>query len=46
MGQAGVQFERYCREQLSGVRDVIVADYAERFAGYVTVVWESTYPVW
>lgn len=33
----------YLREQEAGERDVIVAEVAGEFAGYVTIVWESDY---
>lgn len=38
------QFERYLVEQQAGTRDVIVAEWGGTFAGYVTVVWGSSYP--
>lgn len=34
----------YYAEQTAGVRDVIVALYGDRFAGYGTVVWMPDYP--
>jgi 8-oxo-dGTP pyrophosphatase MutT (NUDIX family) len=33
----------YLREQEAGTRDVLVAEVAGHFAGYVTIVWESDY---
>jgi GNAT superfamily N-acetyltransferase len=38
------QYERYLAEQASHVRDVYVALIAEKFAGYLTIAWSSTYP--
>jgi len=38
------QYMRYFEEQQAGKRDVRVAWYEQEFAGYVTVVWDSTYP--
>ena len=38
------QYEGYFREQTEGKRLVLVAEFEGRFAGYVTVVWESHYP--
>lgn len=38
------QYERYLDEQTAGDRDVMVAFVAGEFAGYVTIVWASTYP--
>lgn len=37
------QYERYLAEQREGARDVLVATVGGRFAGYLTVVWESEY---
>ncbi|GAA3511084.1 GNAT family N-acetyltransferase [Actinocatenispora rupis] len=37
------QYERYLAEQARGVRDVLVATVGGRFAGYLTVWWESGY---
>jgi GNAT superfamily N-acetyltransferase len=37
------QYERYLREQEAGVRDVFVAFLDGSYAGYVTILWESTY---
>jgi GNAT superfamily N-acetyltransferase len=38
------QYERYLVEQDSGRRLVLVATLKGIFAGYVTIVWESSYP--
>ena len=38
------QYERYLSEQARGERLVLVAWEHERFAGYLTIVWESGYP--
>jgi len=38
------QYERYLLEQQSGTRTVLLAFFAEDFAGYVTVNWSPTYP--
>lgn len=37
------QYRDYLREQAAGARDVLVAEVAGHFAGYVTIVWESDY---
>ena len=37
------QYERYLRQQEVGVRNVYVAFVDERFAGYLTICWESSY---
>jgi GNAT superfamily N-acetyltransferase len=38
------QYKRYLTEQADGIRVVLVAESEGAFAGYVTVVWDSTYP--
>lgn len=38
------QFEQYAREQDKGERIILVAEYLNQFAGYVTIKWQSTYP--
>jgi len=38
------QYEAYLREGAGGKRVVLVAESGGRFAGYVTIVWESGYP--
>ncbi|MEP6894736.1 MAG: GNAT family N-acetyltransferase [Chloroflexota bacterium] len=40
----GTQYERYLAEQNSNLRDVCVALVDEKFAGYLTIAWASTYP--
>lgn len=37
------QYERYLSQQEMGVRNVHVAFVEERFAGYLTICWESSY---
>lgn len=37
------QYERYLAQQELGVRDVYVAFVNGRFAGYLTICWESSY---
>jgi ribosomal protein S18 acetylase RimI-like enzyme len=37
------QYERYAEEMARGERDVLIARFAERFAGYVTIRWTSEY---
>ena len=37
------QYERYLREQADGARDVAVAFVEDRFAGYLTICWSSSY---
>lgn len=39
------QYMRYLHEQASGSRMTLVAEWGERVAGYVTIVWESQDPV-
>jgi GNAT superfamily N-acetyltransferase len=38
------QYQKYWWESLLGRRTVLVAEYDQDFAGYVTIVWESDYP--
>ncbi len=38
------QYQRYLMEQAGGTRICFVAKIDNRFAGYVTVNWASTYP--
>lgn len=38
------QYAAYLREQEAGARDVLVAEVDGEFAGYLTIVWASTYP--
>jgi GNAT superfamily N-acetyltransferase len=38
------QYERYLAEQQRGARLVLVASVDGRFAGYLTIVWQSGYP--
>lgn len=38
------QFERYVKEHVAGQRVAIVAEVGDEPAGYVTVVWRSSYP--
>jgi ribosomal protein S18 acetylase RimI-like enzyme len=38
------QYLVYHQESLQGKRTVLVAEESGRFAGYVTIVWESGYP--
>ncbi len=38
------QYKSYLTEQDSGQRLVLVATIEELFAGYVTIVWDSSYP--
>jgi GNAT superfamily N-acetyltransferase len=37
-------YERYLLEQERGKRVVLLAFYDNRFAGYVTVIWQPEYP--
>ncbi|HYN89988.1 MAG TPA: GNAT family N-acetyltransferase [Ardenticatenaceae bacterium] len=37
------QYRRYLEEQAAGKREVLVALVAGAFAGYLTIVWESSY---
>jgi GNAT superfamily N-acetyltransferase len=43
-GKDEAQYRRYLSEQSRGDRDVFVADFEGRFAGYITVVWNASYP--
>jgi ribosomal protein S18 acetylase RimI-like enzyme len=38
------QYENYFEEQEKGKRVVIIAEYCKKFAGYVTIKWDSIYP--
>ncbi len=38
------QYRRYLEEQRTGKRIVLVAALEGKFAGYLTVVWQSDYP--
>ncbi|MFN8375078.1 MAG: GNAT family N-acetyltransferase [Anaerolineae bacterium] len=38
------QYERYLTQQQTGQRVVLVAFVEDIFAGYVTIVWQSSYP--
>ncbi len=38
------QYRGYWEESLAGKRDILLAEYQQQFAGYVTIVWESDYP--
>lgn len=38
------QYERYLAEQQAEERDVLTAWLNDRFAGYLTIVWQSDYP--
>ena len=37
------KFEGYLDEQEAGIRTVLVSDFQNEFAGYVTVLWQSSY---
>jgi GNAT superfamily N-acetyltransferase len=38
------QYERYLEEARTAVRTTLVATWSERFAGYLTIKWQSDYP--
>lgn len=38
------QYQRYLVEQEAGDRVVLVATVADRFAGYITILWHTDYP--
>lgn len=38
------QYEAYWHEHQSGARDVLIAEWDDEFAGYLTIVWNSWYP--
>lgn len=42
--KTGPLFDRYLREQSAGQRVVLLAFADGKFAGYLTVIWESDYP--
>ncbi len=42
--KTGPLFDRYLREQTAGKRVVLMAFADGKFAGYLTVIWESDYP--
>lgn len=37
------QYERYLEFQNKGIRDVLIAEFNGKFAGYLTIVWESEF---
>ena len=39
------QYQAYLQEQQAGARDVVVAAWEGVFAGYVTICWQSSYPL-
>lgn len=39
-----IQYERYFEYQQAGIRDVLIAEIDGLFAGYLTIVWKTTYP--
>lgn len=38
------QFQDYFIQQEKGIRDVIIAECCNEFAGYITILWNSSYP--
>lgn len=42
--KTAAQYRGYVSEQESGRRDVLVARHVGKFAGYLTVHWQSLYP--
>ena len=42
--KSAAQYERYLADQIFQTRDVYVALIENEFAGYLTVLWASTYP--
>ncbi|MEL6589231.1 MAG: GNAT family N-acetyltransferase [Bacteroidota bacterium] len=38
------KYREYCRLQAEGIRDIIIAEVAGEFAGYLTILWRSEYP--
>ena len=38
------QFRNYLREQSAGKREILVAEFRNEFAGYLTIVLQSKYP--
>ncbi|MFK7807326.1 MAG: GNAT family N-acetyltransferase [Saprospiraceae bacterium] len=39
------QYEKYFSFQENGERDVIIAEYNQEFVGYLTIKWQSNYPL-
>lgn len=37
------QYKRYFEYQVAGTRDIIIAESAGEFAGYLTIQWQSSY---
>ncbi|MEL7342768.1 MAG: GNAT family N-acetyltransferase, partial [Bacteroidota bacterium] len=42
--KAESKYREYCRLQAEGIRDIIIAELAGEFAGYLTILWQSEYP--
>ena len=38
------QYERYYKDQIDGMRTVLVAEQDQQFAVYLTIIWKSAYP--
>lgn len=38
------QYLKYFNEQIAGIREVLIAEYKNEFAGYITIIWQSHYP--
>ncbi|GAB5555265.1 MAG: hypothetical protein Sapg2KO_48560 [Saprospiraceae bacterium] len=38
------QYERYLAVQENGERDIIIAEFNQAFAGYLTILWKPHYP--
>ncbi|MEL6655135.1 MAG: GNAT family N-acetyltransferase [Bacteroidota bacterium] len=38
------KYEQYLQYQEQGLRDIVLAELEGQFAGYLTIVWESSYP--
>lgn len=37
------KYEKYLKQQTSGIRQVLIAEYQNEFAGYLTIIWQSSY---
>src|SRR5688572_27906562 len=38
------QYQNYLNQQNKGEREVLIAEFENEFAGYLTILWQSKYP--
>ena len=38
-----LQYQNYLKEQIGGEREVLIAEFKNEFAGYLTIIWQSKY---